>query len=60
MNPNVLKNKKEYYKSLKDKMKDIGIEDIEQKDYLNVIIKENENIEKINNMSHEFIKSEQN
>ena len=60
MNPNVLKNKKEYYKSLKDKMKDIGIEDIEQKDYLNVIIKENENIEKINNMSHEFIKSEHN
>lgn len=41
-------------------MKDIGIEDIEQEDYFNLIIKENENIEKINNMSHEFIKSEQN
>ena len=57
MNPNVIKTQNEYYKSLKDKMKDIGIEDKEQEEYLNGIIKENENIEKINNMSHEDLLS---
>ena len=38
-------------------MKDIGIEDKEQEEYLNGIIKENENIEKINNLSHEELLS---
>lgn len=57
MNPNVIKTQNEYYKSLKDKIKDIGIEDKEQEEYLNGIIKENENIEKINNMSHEDLLS---
>lgn len=57
MNPNVIKTQNEYYKSLKEKMKDIGIEDKEQEEYLNGIIKENENIEKINNLSHEELLS---
>ena len=57
MNPNVSKTQNEYYKSLKDKMKDIGIEDKEQEEYLNGIIKENENIEKVNNLTHEELLS---
>ena len=57
MNPNVIKTQNEYYKSLKDKMKEIGIEDKEQEEYLNGIIKENENIEKVNNLTHEEILS---
>lgn len=57
MNPNVIKTQNEYYQSLKEKMKDVGIEDKEQEAYLNGIIKENENIEKVNNLSHEEILS---
>ena len=57
MNPNVIKTQNEYYKSLKEKMKDIGIEDKEQEEYLNGIIKENENIEKVNNISREELLS---
>ena len=46
MNPNVFKTENEYYKYLKDEMKEIGIKDEEQEEYLNKIIKESESLEK--------------
>lgn len=53
MNPKNLKTQNEYYKSLKNKMEEIGDTDEEQKKYLEDLIKNNETIEESLGISHE-------